>query len=258
MLLARVALGGVVYPLKNYNARFKVFVGLNDEQSRIARNLFQYRLFSSVAAFIDRRTSLPPLLVLVLATVGPIPLLGQISGTYRVITKESHVEIHLFKAGFLSALGDDHLIALTRFSGRADLSQAAPWTAELSGYADSLKVIDPWGSSFERKEVEDTMLGPGQLDVSQYPLIKLHSLSFDPTGHDTAWHLEADVRLHGVTRKEKFLLNCHQSGDQLHISGKKMLKLTDFNIQPFSRAFGAVRVKNEFEVTYDIILDRIH
>lgn len=212
----------------------------------------------SLATFVNWRTALPSIVVLMLATVGPMPLLGQISGTYRVISKESHVEIHLFKGGFLSALGDNHLIALTHFSGKADLSKSSPWTADLSGQADSLKVIDPWGSPSERKEVEDTMLGPDQLDVSRYPMIKLQSLSFDPTAHDTVWHLEADIKLHGVTRKEKFLLDCHQSGNQLHITGKKMLKLTDFNIQPFSRAFGAVRVKNGFEVTYDIILDRIH
>lgn len=258
VLLAQVVLDGVIQPLKNYNALSIVFWGLRHEQSRVARILFQYRLSTSVAAFVNRRAALSSMVVLMLATVGSIPLLGQISGTYQVITKESHVEIHLFKGGFLSALGDNHLIALTRFSGTAHLSKSAPWTAEMSGYADSLKVIDPWGSSYERKEVENAMLGPEQLDVGRYPMIKLRSLSFDPTSNDTTWHLEADIKLHGVVRKETFLLDCHQNGSQLHITGKKMLKLTNFNIQPFSRAFGAVKVKNEFEVTYDIILDRIH
>ncbi|HUX09431.1 MAG TPA: YceI family protein, partial [Terriglobia bacterium] len=80
----------------------------------------------------------------------------------------------------------------------------------------------------------------------------------DPTGQDATWHLVADVKLHGVTRKVEFSLDCHQIGGKLQIRGKKMFKLTDFNIQPFSTALGAVKVKNDFEVTYNIILDRIH
>lgn len=257
MLLARVALCGVI-PLKKYNAGFAALRGSRHEQSQIARVLLCGKSFSFFSEFVDRRTTLPSLLVMMVIIFGPIPLSGQIAGIYRVNTKQSQIEIHLFKGGFLSALGENHLIALTHFSGTADLSPASPWKADLSGLAASLKVIDPWGDSAERKEVQQTMLGPDQLDVSHYPRIELHSLSFDPTGQETTWHLMADIKLHGVTRKERFSLDCHQVGDQLRISGKKMLKLTDFNIQPFSKAFGAVKVKNGFEVTYNIVLDRTH
>ena len=102
------------------------------------------------------------------------------------------------------------------------------------------------------------MLGPTQLDVKNFPAIKLHSVSFDPSSQDTAWKLVAEVELHGVTRKVRFELDCHDTGSRLQIRGKKMFKLTDFNIQPFSTAFGAVKVKNDFLVTYNVILDRIH
>jgi polyisoprenoid-binding protein YceI len=175
-----------------------------------------------------------------------------------VNTKESRIEIHLFKGGFLGALGDNHLITLTHFSGTANLSQADGWEADFSGDATSLKVIDPWGNPSERKEVEDTMLGPTQLDVNNFPSIRLRSVSFDPTDQDTAWSLLAEVELHGVARKVQFSLDCHQIGDKLQIRGRKMFKLTDFNIQPFSTAFGAVKVKNDFLVTYNIVLERVH
>lgn len=258
MLLARVALCGVILPLENYNVGFNVSLGICHERLQSARILLQNKSFPCIAAFATQRTFWAPLLTLAVLIACPYQLLAQIAGTYRVDTKESHVEIHLFKGGFLSSFGDNHLIALTRFSGMADLSRTDPWKAELSGYAASLKVIDPWGNPSERKEVQDTMLGPDQLDVSHFPMIDLRSLSFDPTGQDTTWHLVADVKLHGVTRKEEFSLDCHQIGDKLRIRGKKMLNLTDFNIQPYSRAFGAVKVRNGFEVTYDIVLDRVH
>ena len=257
VLLARVVPYGVIHPLKNDNAEFKVSQGLYNKQLRAARILLHGSPFPPVTALVVQQLAL--LFIAALFVAGPRPLGAQQSKVYRLDTKESKIEIHLFKGGFLSSLGDNHLISLTHFSGSADLSPTNPWKAELAGDAGSLKVIDPWGSPSERKEVQDTMLGPQQLDVSHFPSIELHSLSFDdPTGQDSTWHLVADVKLHGVTRKVEFSLDCHQIGGKLQIRGKKMFKLTDFNIQPFSTALGAVKVKNDFEVTYNIILDRIH
>lgn len=254
VLLARAALCGVLHLLKNDNAGFEVSPGLHNRQLRGAQILLQNRSCPSVATFVVQR--LASLLVLPLLMAVPT-LWAQVPGNYRVNAKESQIEIHLFKGGFLSALGDNHIIALAHFSGTANLSRTNPWKAELSGDAASLKVIDPGGTPSERKEVQDIMLGPQQLDVTHFPSIELHSLLFDPTNQDTTWRLEANVTLHGATRKTKFSLDCRQTGDQLQIRGKKMFKLTDFNVRPFSTAFGAVKVKNDFEVTYYIILDRI-
>ena len=232
-------------------------VSLHGRQVGIARNLFQNKLLAPAVTFVVRRSALPLFVALALLIAGLRPLCAQASGAYRVDTKESKIEIHLFKGGFLSAFGDNHLIDMIRFSGTADLPENGQWKAELTAEAGSLKVVDPWGGPSERKEVQDTMLGPQQLDVGNFPHIALHSISFDPTGEDKTWHLVADVELHGVTRKVEFSLEYHQIGDKLRISGEKMFKLTDFNIQPFSTALGAVKVKNDFQVTYNIVLDPI-
>jgi polyisoprenoid-binding protein YceI len=244
--------------LKKHNTDLPVSVRYFPNQMRAPGAVTQNKRISPWASLFLQRSPLPLLLLLGLYFCGPQSTMAQVAGTYRVDTKESHIEIHLFKGGFLSSLGDNHLISMTRFSGTAELSQMDGWTADLSGDAASLKVIDPWGNSSERKEVEDTMLGPTQLDVKNFPAIKLHSVSFDPTPQDSAWHLLAEVELHGVKRKVQFSLDCRENGERLQISGKKMFKLTDFDIQPFSTAFGAVKVKNDFEVSYNIVLERVH
>jgi len=218
----------------------------------------QNRFRGVVTTTAARRALLPSLLVLTWFFAAPKLLPAQGAGSYRVNTKESRIEIQLFRGGLLGGLGDNHLIALIRFSGKADFSPADGWTAGLLGESASLEVIDPWGTAADRKEVQDTMLGPTQLDVKHFPSIKLHSVSFNPTGHDTTWRMVGDVELHGVARREQFSLDCHQIGDKLQIRGKKAFRLTDFNIQPFSTAFGTVKIKNDFEVTYDILLDRIY
>lgn len=245
--------------LGNGSAGFRVSLGPCSRQLQSAGNLpGKNRIDPGAESCAFWRQSLLALLLGVLFLAAAGPLSAQVSGKYRVNAKKSRIEIHLFKGGFLSSLEDNHLILLTRFSGTADLSRTGPWTAALTGEAGSMKVIDPGSAPSEREEVQETMLGPGQLDVKHYPLIELHSVSFDSTDHDTAWHLEANVKLHGVTQIVDFSLDCHQAGDRLEIRGEKMFKLTEFGIQPYSAGLGAVRIKNAFEVTYKIVLDRIH
>lgn len=245
--------------MKNVNVGVHYSPGPCRRLCRTAGILLQEKLCASFSTIVGQRTPVLLLLILLLLAVGSEPLSAQqVSGSYRVNTKESKIQIHLFKGGFLGALGDNHLIDLTHFSGKANLSKTDGWTADLSGDAGSLKVIDPWGNPSERKEVQDTMLGPQQIDAGHFPSIQLHSLSFDPVDHDKVWHLVANVELHGVTRKVQFSLDCYETDDKLQIQGKKMFKLTDFNIQPYSTALGTVKVKNDFLVTYNVVLDRIH
>lgn len=225
---------------------------------RTAGILFQEKLSASLATVVAQSAPVQLFLLLALLIGGPETLSAQVSGAYRLNPTESKIEIHLYKGGFLGTFGDNHLIDLTRFTGNANFSKTGGWTAELTGDAASLKVIDPWGNPTERQEVQDTMLGPQQIDASHFPSIELHSVSFDPVDHDTVWNLVANVKLHGVTRKVQFSLNCHENGNKLQIQGKRMFKLTDFNIQPYSAALGTVKVKNDFLVTYDVILDRTH
>lgn len=243
--------------MKNSNVGFHISPRLCSKRVQTAGILFHEKLCASLSTVVAQRAPVQLVLILALFLGGSEPLRAQVFGSYRVNTQESKIEIHLFKGGFLGALGDNHLIALTHFSGKANLSQADGWTAYLSGDAASLEVIDPWGNPSERKEVQDTMLGPQQIDVSHFPSIELHSLSFDPVDHDAVWHLVANVKLHGVTRKVQFSLDCHEMGDRLQIQGKKMFKLTDFNIEPYSTALGTVKVKNDFLVTYNVVLDRV-
>jgi len=194
--------------------------------------------------------------ILLLAVLWPAGLAAQVQDTYRIKTQASHVEIHLFRSGFLSMLGSDHLIALTHFSGTARLSGDQPWWVLMLGEATSLTVLDPGSSESDRREVAETMLGPTQLDVKHYPSIKLQSSSIRPGPQADNWRLLADVTLHGVTRPVEFPLDCQEDGDRLRVRGKTNLRLRDFNIKPLSVALGAFKVKDVFEVKYDIILQR--
>jgi polyisoprenoid-binding protein YceI len=167
----------------------------------------------------------------------------------------SRIEIHLFRAGMFGGVGDNHVILLTRFSGMASSSPAAPWTVRVAGEAASLRVVDPGTSVETRGKVQEKMLGPTQVDAAQYPTIGLVSRSLQPGDGDATWRLEADVTVHGVTRAIEFPLRWSEQSGRLRIQGQTSLRLTDFKIQPIRLGFGTVKVRNEFDLVYDVTLE---
>jgi len=177
---------------------------------------------------------------------------GQARGVYEIDAKASRVEIHIFRTGALSGLGDNHQIRLTRFSGTASGAEGEPWQVQVVGEAASLVVLDPNLSDSARREVQETMLGASQLDVSRYPRIEIKSRSVAPG----SLLLDADLTLHVVTRAVEFRYAWSQSERRLSVQGKKQLYLRDFGIQPIRKFFGTLQVRNDFEVVYDLQLDR--
>jgi polyisoprenoid-binding protein YceI len=184
------------------------------------------------------------------------PVRAQSPGSYKIDPQASRIEIRVFRTGLLSALGDNHSILLTRFTGKAEASAGKPWEVRVLGRADSLEVTDPGASPSTRQQVQHTMLGPTQLDVTRYPMVELRSRSVLPGSMEKSWRIIADLTLHGVTRQAEFPLVCEQSGSRLRVSGQQKLKLRDFNIEPIRVAGGTIKVRNEFEIVYDITLKR--
>ena len=125
-----------------------------------------------------------------------------------------------------------------------------------SGDAASLTVLDPKLSDSARREVQETMLGASQLDVSHFPHIDIWSRAVRPGDGDGSLKLETNVTLHGQTRVVEFPLTWSQNDKVLTIQGKKQLLLRDFGIEPIRKFFGTIQVRNDFEVVYDIRLIR--
>ncbi len=181
---------------------------------------------------------------------------AQTPGQYRIDLEASRIEIHLFRGGMFSALGDNHQIVIGDFSGTAVGSDATSWQVQVIAKSASLRVADPGISDSDRREIQSTMVGPTQLDVERFPTIELRTRSVIPGGTPNTWRLVADLTLHGVTRQVEFPIAWSQAGDRLEVKGQVRLRLRDFQIEPISKGLGAVKVKNEFEVVYAIQLRR--
>ena len=176
------------------------------------------------------------------------------SGTYRIDAQASKIEIHVFRGGLFGSLGDNHVIGGANFRGKAVGEKDGSWKIEVHLESASLRVLDSGISNSTRREIQTTMLGAGQLEVVRYPSINLVSQSFERSGTSESGVLKSQLTLHGVTRQIDFPVTINDSGGMVEANGQARLRLRDFGIEPISKGLGTVKVKNEFEVVYDIRL----
>ena len=159
--------------------------------------------------------------------------------------ENSTLTVRVFKSGLLSAFGHEHEIRAPIEQGFFSLD---PPSAELTVDARKLRVLDPGVSEHDRSEIQNTMLGPKVLDSDAFPEIQFQSSSaIRQTGNK--WLVSGNLTLHGQTRPVQLVLEAKDG----HYRGQSVLKQTDFAITPVVVAGGAVRVKNEIRVEFDVV-----
>jgi polyisoprenoid-binding protein YceI len=173
----------------------------------------------------------------------------------KIDTQDSRFTIHVDKSGFFSALGHKHVVEARFASGKIDESAK---TIEFTVAAGSLNVADPDTKPDERAEVQKNMQEK-VLESANYPDIRFHSTEVKLTrpGH---WTVTGDLTLHGVTKSVTVevseptaeLLPAGPSQSR-HYNGSATIKQTDFGITPIKIGGGAVRVKDELKIEFEVV-----
>ncbi len=182
----------------------------------------------------------------VVAVALPAVLWAADSGTPRDIdVQKSVMTVRVSKAGLFSAFGHEHEISAPIQQGRFSESDRS---VNLTVDARQMRVMDKDVSEKDRAEIQETMLGPKVLDCSQFPEIRFRSTIVEPAG-EGRWMVAGDLTLHGQTRPVKLEVQAKNG----HYQGAAQLKQRDFGIEPISVGGGAVRVKNELRVEFDVV-----
>ena len=161
-------------------------------------------------------------------------------------TEKSTLTVRVSKTGLFSGLAHDHEIAAPIAGGFVDTAAAR---VELHAGTPAMRVMDRDVSEKDRAEIQATMLSGEVLDAGRYPEIVFRSRSAQPT-EAGSWNVVGDLTLHGETHT--VTVEVHQQDG--HFTGAARLKQTDFGIKPVKIAGGAVRVKDELRVEFDIWL----
>jgi len=166
--------------------------------------------------------------------------------TREIDSEQSTITIQVDKVGWLSTLGDRHVIHAPIAHG--SINESTRPAIEFQVDSKVLTVVDPNLSPAKRHEVQERMLGPDVLDTARYPAIVFRSTAIDAAGPNH-WRVTGDLTLHGLTRSIVGDVSM-QSG---RYAGSASVKQRDFGIEPIAVAGGLVKVKDEVRIDFVIV-----
>jgi polyisoprenoid-binding protein YceI len=177
---------------------------------------------------------------------------------YSIDSVKSKLEIEVKKEGLFKAFGHNHLIIAKQISGQVqfDSGKIESSAVTLKVATKSLTVSPKGESENDRQDVQTTMSGEKVLDVEKYPEIVFTSTRVSAAkqaGDDWTLTLSGNLKLHGVEKPVSFPLTLHMNGNQLQAQGEVRLLQTDYGIKPVKAGGGAVTVKDELKISFDIV-----
>jgi len=174
---------------------------------------------------------------------------------YRLEPESSRFTVQAFAAGMLSFLGHSPTFAVRDFDGRLRWDPETPQSGELevTVRADSLELTDNVRPA-DRQDIEDRMRRE-VLEVSAYPEIVLRSteIATEPVA-DRRYRLRVagELELHGVTDRVPFDAELRVFDDGVRLTGAFPLRLSDHRIAPVTALAGAIRLRDELRVAFDV------
>jgi polyisoprenoid-binding protein YceI len=163
--------------------------------------------------------------------------------------QHSKLTVFVYKQGLFAFAADDHEIGAPIVSGSFDEASRA---VELSVDATKMTVLDPRAPQSRRSSVQANMLGPEVLDVKNHPTISFRSIKVVELDA-THWSAEGNLTLHGQTHPLTVQV---LKQDAAHFSGSAIVRQSAFGITPLKIAAGAVRVKDDVKIEFEISVAR--
>lgn len=186
---------------------------------------------------------------------------------YPVDAQHSELSILVFRGGALARLGHNHVISALTLSGRVWLHpQFTRSGFELSLPVKELVVDDPQarraaGGEFppdvpqqDKDATRRNMLGPAVLDAERYPRIALRAAGVAGTLETP--EITARITIKNVSRDMQIPARIAVESARLTARGEFDIRQSDFGIEPFTAALGAISVQDRLHVRFKIVAQR--
>ena len=183
---------------------------------------------------------------------------------HRIDAAASGIAIEVYRGGPLASMGHNHVITATEISGHVYLAPVLAQSAfDLEVPISSLVVDDPdarraAGEGFPpdlpaeaRQATRRNMLGVEVLAADDHPTVRLRSVAI--SGDRPQLRVTAAMTLRGVTREIEVPVDVQSIGGPLRLSGAFALRQSDYGITPFSVALGALTVRDEVRIRFDLV-----
>ena len=167
----------------------------------------------------------------------------------------SRVTIHVGKAGLFRFAGHTHEVIAQDVRGTVSLDRTDPArsSVQLEIVTTSLVVTGRDEPTEDVPEVQRVMLSEQVLDVERFPTIVFASRKVGVALADAEslqLVIAGDLTLHGVTRPQIVRAAVELGPEGVTATGRLTIEQTDFGIEPVRAAAGAVKVKNELDITF--------
>ena len=175
-------------------------------------------------------------------------------GTYAFGPANSTLSVRTSRTGAAAKAGHNLLIDVTAWQATLELSEdRTEGTIALAVDATSLRVREGTGGIQELgnddiAEIQETIAK----EILQQRAIEFRSTDVRSNADGSRLTVEGELTLVGESRPIAFDLAV-DDGDKL--SGRVILKQTDWGIKPYSTLFGALKVVDEVEVNVEAGLD---
>lgn len=178
---------------------------------------------------------------------------------YTFDPSRSRFTVQAFATGLLSAFAHSPTFAVQDLSGAMSFDDRALGETQLDLIvrAGSLRLEDRVREA-DRTEIESRMRRE-VLEAKQFPEITFHAeaVSADPAGPGQ-YRLGIGGRfsLHGVERPIGIGGDLEQFEGGLRLRGGCPVRLSEFGIRPVTALGGAIRLKDDLRVSFDLVAQR--
>ena len=182
---------------------------------------------------------------------------------FHVLPGESEVRMLVYRGGSFAQFGHNHVITSHDLGGTVTLPEDPTQAQfEILMPVAPLTVDDPdqraqEGADFAsqvndgaREGTRRNMLKPQVLDGDRYPLVTVHSKSITRAGED--YDVVFEVELRGLKHALAAPVHVAIDGGRLAATGELTFNQSDLGITPFTAGMGALAVKDEVRLKFDI------
>jgi len=201
-------------------------------------------------------------LVLSIAAVAALWGAPAAAADLTVDAARSTLLVRVWKEGPASVFAHDHVARATKLSGTVRWDPAKPDTAAVEMRVETAGLVMdepnlrrrlemPALPEVNRREIQNTMRGPKQLDVANFPTITFRSQRVDSVGEGKL-RITGAFTLHGRTHEVTFPATIERRGEYLHATGGFRFRTSDYGITPYSFR-GAVSNRDEVELQVELV-----
>jgi polyisoprenoid-binding protein YceI len=178
---------------------------------------------------------------------------------YVVDGRSSRFTVRAFVTGVLAAMGHNPTIGVRDLNGELKFNphklEAGP--LKIIAKSSSLSVQDDI-SSKDLREME-RLMNQEVLETAKFPEILYQASNISITKMADMLYsaaLSGDLTLHGVSRSQPINVRVALLGSMLRASGDFSLNQTAYGMKPVSLAGGALKLKDEIKLSFEIVARR--